>query len=142
MMISTRGRYAIRVLIDLAEHCDGSYVPLKEVAKRQDISFKYLESIMVILSKAGAVEVSRGKGGGYKLGKAPEDFKIGDILRLTEGSLAPVECLSKGAKVCPKAAKCRTLPMWIKLDKMINEFFDGITLADFMKERDGGDYII
>ena len=132
MMISTRGRYALRVMIDLAEHATGTFTPLKEVAQRQDISQKYLESIMSNLSKSGFVEGAQGKGGGYRLSRAPEDYKVGEILRLTEGSLAPVSCLEH----------CRTLPMWTRLNSVINEFFDSYTIADLMKTEDGGDYVI
>ena len=142
MMISTRGRYALRVLADLAEHGGGGFIPLKEVAERQEISLKYLENIMTVLSKSGIVEGAHGKGGGYKLKKSPEDCIVGDVLRITEGSLSPVACLEKDAKVCAMSSKCRTLQMWTKLDSMINEFFDGISIADLMKKEDGGDYII
>ena len=142
MMISTRGRYALRVMIDLAEHNNGEYTPLKEVAERQEISQKYMEGIMASLSKAGFVEGAHGKGGGYRLSRTPDDYPVGDILRLTEGSLAPVACLEVDAKPCERAAECRTLKMWTKLDKLINDFFDGVTIADLMSQRDGGDYVI
>ncbi len=142
MMISTRGRYALRVMIDLAEHNNGEYTPLKEVAERQEISQKYMEGIMASLSKAGFVEGAHGKGGGYRLSRTPDDYPVGDILRLTEGSLAPVACLEADAKPCERAAECRTLKMWTKLDKLINDFFDGVTIADLMSQRDGGDYVI
>lgn len=133
MMISTRGRYALRVMIDLAEHaCDG-YIPMKEVANRQDISLKYLEQIVPTLSKNGFVEGVHGKGGGYRLVKAPEDCIVGDILRLTEGDLAPVACLECGSKPCERASECRTYPMWAEFHKIVNNYFDGITLADLMK---------
>ena len=142
MMISTRGRYALRVMTDLAEHEGGDYIPLKEVADRQDISQKYLESIMVSLSKAGLVEGAHGKGGGYRLNRAPDKYRVGDILRVTEGSLAPVACLECGAQPCPRAAECRTRPMWEKLDTLIGNFFDGITIADLMGGPSGGEYVI
>lgn len=133
MLISTRGRYALRVMIDLAEHaCDG-YIPMKEVANRQDISLKYLEQIVPTLSKNGFVEGVHGKGGGYRLVKAPEDCIVGDILRLTEGDLAPVACLECGSKPCERASECRTYPMWAEFHKIVNNYFDGITLADLMK---------
>lgn len=141
-MISTRGRYAIRVMVDLAEHADGGYTPLKEVAARQEISQKYLEAIMTSLSKAGLVEGAHGKGGGYRLCRPPEDYRISDILKHTEGSMAPVACLEQGAKPCPRAADCRTLPMWKKLDRLLGDFFHGITVADLMYREDGGDYVI
>lgn len=133
MLISTRGRYALRVMIDLAEHaCDG-YIPMKEVANRQDISLKYLEQIVPTLSKNGFVEGVHGKGGGYRLVKAPEDCIVGDILRLTEGDLAPVACLECGSKPCERASECRTYPMWAEFHKIVNNYFDGITLADLMR---------
>ena len=141
-MISTRGRYAIRVLIDLAEHRNGGYIPMKEVAERQDISLKYIEKIMPLLTKDGLVEGVHGKGGGYRLCRAPEDYSIGEILRLTEGSMAPVACLEPDAKPCPRAASCRTLPMWEKYFQMTNEYFDKITIADLMRNEDPGSYVI
>lgn len=141
-MISTRGRYAIRVLIDLAEHRGQLYIPMKEVAKRQEISLKYLEKIMPLLSKAGLVEGQHGKGGGYRLSREPEQYRVGEILRLTEVDLAPVACLSGLVNTCPRAAFCRTLPMWQKYNQMTNEFFDSITIADLMQRESGGDYVI
>ncbi len=130
MMISTRGRYALRVMIDLTEHIDSGYVPMKEVAKRQEISLKYLERILPVLVKNGLVEGVQGKGGGYKLSRAPENCTVGEILRLTEGDLAPVACLDCNAKVCEKRASCKTLSMWTKFYQMTNEYFDGISIAD------------
>lgn len=132
MMISTRGRYALRVLIDLAEHIDSGYIPMKEVAKRQEISRKYLEQIIPALSKSGYVEGVQGKGGGYRLLKRPEDCNVGDILRMTEGDLAPVACLVCGAKPCDRMKTCRTYPMWANLQQQIKDYFDGITIADLM----------
>ena len=123
-MISTRGRYALRVMIDLAEHGGGDFVPMKEVAARQEISLKYIERIMPLLTKENLVEGLHGKGGGYRLCRPPEDYSVGEILRITEGELAPVACLERGAKPCPRAAECRTLPMWKKYYAMTNEFFD------------------
>ena len=142
MKISTKGRYALRMMVDLAEHQNGEYIPLRETAERQDISQKYLESIMTALSKAGLVDGAHGKGGGYKLSRAPEEYKVGEILRLTEGSLAPVACLENGAGPCSRAAQCRTLPMWTELDRLISGYLDGVTVADLMKAREGGDYVI
>jgi Rrf2 family protein len=143
MMISTKGRYALRVMIDLAEHQTGNYIPLKEIAERQEISEKYLESILKILVQNKLLVGLRGKGGGYKLTKAPELYTVGSILRLTEGSLAPVSCLEQKPMQCERAAECRTLGMWTRLDKLINEFFDGITLSDLMfSYQAGNDYII
>lgn len=133
-MISTRGRYAIRLMISLAEMGKSNYVRLKDISEQQNISQKYLESITIILSKNGLIEAAHGKGGGYKLNRAPEDYKIGEILRLTEGSLAPVACLECNAKPCNRAAECRTLPMWKKFDKLVNDFFDSVTIADLMRK--------
>ena len=143
MMISTKGRYALRVMLDLAGHRESGYIPLAEIAARQKISEKYLESILSVLSKAGMLDALRGKGGGYRLAKPPERCTVGSILRLTEGSLAPVACLEDDAYQCPRMADCRTLPMWRKLDAMIRTFFDGITIADLMVSgRPGNEYII
>lgn len=141
-MISTRGRYALRVIIDLAEHGGGDFVPMKEVAARQEISLKYIERIMPLLTKENLVEGLHGKGGGYRLCRPPEDYSVGEILRITEGELAPVACLERGAKPCPRAAECRTLPMWKKYYAMTNEFFDGISIADLMKNGASYDYVI
>lgn len=141
-MISTRGRYALRVMIDIAEHSGGDFVPMKEVAARQEISLKYIERIMPLLTKENLVEGQHGKGGGYRLCRPPEDYPVGEILRATEGGLAPVACLECGAKPCSRAAECRTLPMWQKYYAMTNEFFDGISLADLMKNEAAFDYVI
>ena len=132
-MISTRGRYALRILIDLAEHQDGHYIPMKDVAERQGISLKYIERIVPILTKNDLLVGVHGKGGGYMLSKDPQEYVVGDILRLTEGDIAPVACLSCDAKKCDRARECRTLPMWKKNDDMTNKFFDSITVADLMK---------
>lgn len=141
-MISTKGRYALRVMIDLAENNNGSYVPMKEVAKRQDISLKYLERIMPLLTKAGFVEAVHGKGGGYKLTRSPEQYTAGEILRTAEGSLAPVSCLEDCKNVCSRAAECKTLGMWKDFYKLTNNFFDGITVADLLNVKTVPDYII
>lgn len=133
MIVSTRGRYALRVLIDMAEHKDQERIPLKEIAERQDISQKYIESIMTLLSKNGFVDGVHGKGGGYKLNRDPKEYKVGDILRLTEGTLAPVTCLQKGAEPCPKKDKCRTIPMWSKLDSLIEDYLDSVSIAQLIK---------
>lgn len=130
MMISTRGRYALRVMIDLAEHNTDGYVPMKEVAARQEISLKYLERILPVLVKNGLVEGVHGKGGGYKLNRAPEECTVGEILRLTEGNLAPVACLGCDAQPCEKSSSCKTLSMWSKFHRLTNEYFDGITIAE------------
>ena len=142
MMISTRGRYALRVMTDLAEHRSGDWVPLSQIAERQEISQKYLESIMALLTKGGLVEGASGKGGGYRLRREPADYPLGEILRLTEGSLAPVACLEPDAAACPRAERCRTLPMWRELDRVIADFFDSRTIAELMAPEDGGDYVI
>lgn len=135
MMISTRGRYALRVMIDLAENYNNDYIPMKEVAKRQDISLKYLERIMPILVKYNLVETMHGKGGGYKLTRSPDEYTVNEILKLTEGNLAPVSCLECGSKPCERKERCKTLPMWIKLNSVINDFFNGVTLEDLMKNK-------
>lgn len=134
MIVSTKGRYALRVMLCFAQRSGGEYVPLKEIAEAEGISQKYLESIMTILSKAGFVDAVHGKGGGYRLNRRPEDYTVGSILKLTEGSLAAVSCTSQGAAACSRTTCCQTLPMWEKLEKMIDEFFEGITLADLLKE--------
>ena len=143
MMISTRGRYVLRVLADLAEHDSGAYVPMKDVAARQEISLKYIEKLMPVLTKNGLVDGVHGKGGGYRLTRPPEDYPIGEILRLTEGSLAPVACLENSAPKCERAAYCRTLPMWTRFERLVDDFFDKITLADLIADgENGGDYVI
>lgn len=134
MLISTRGRYALRVLIDLAEYEEDGYTPLKDIAGWQDISQKYMESIMTMLSKNKLVEGVHGKGGGYRLNRSPEDYSVGEILRITEGTLAPVACLERDAQPCPRAADCRTLPLWDKLNDMITGYLDSVSLADLMKK--------
>lgn len=136
MMISTRGRYALRVMIDMALHDDGGYIPLKEIAKRQEISLKYIERIIQILKKNNFVDSAYGKGGGYRLSKNADEYSIKDILILTEGSLAPVACLECGAAPCLKKDTCRTLGMWKKLHKTVNDFFENISIADLVADRD------
>lgn len=134
MLISTKGRYALRVMIELAQCEPGSFVPLALVAQRQEISEKYLESIISVLVKAGLVEGLRGKGGGYRLSRPLKDYSVGEILRLSEGgSLAPVSCLGVDAQGCPRAGTCRSLPVWEKLDGLINGYLDSVTLADLME---------
>ena len=133
MLVSTRGRYALRVMIDLAECSEGSYVAMKEVAKRQQISLKYLERILPLLVEARLVEGVRGKGGGYRLTREPDKYTLGEILRAAEGDLAPVGCLEKGAQPCARAAGCSTLPMWKELNALISDYLDSKTLADLMK---------
>lgn len=135
MLVSTRGRYALRVMIDLAEHNSGDYITLRDIAKRQEISEKYLESIISILVKASFVEGMRGKGGGYRLTRAPERYTAGSVLKLTEGSLAPVACLDGKQKDCRHAAECKTLPMWEKLNKLIDGYLEGITIAELASQE-------
>ena len=135
-MISTRGRYALRVMIDIAENSNGNYIRLDEIAQRQEISEKYLESILVILTRGNLLIGLRGKGGGYKLTKSPENYTIESILRLTEGSLAPVACLKENAEICQKQANCKTLPVWKGLNNVIIDYLASITLADIMEMPD------
>lgn len=143
MKISTRGRYAIRVMLDLAEHNNGEYIPLMDIAKRQEISEKYLESIVSALSKNKLVTALRGKGGGYRLAKAPEEYTIGSILKVAEGSLAPIACLEDETNQCERAGECRTLKMWQDLYKLIDNYFENITLQDLLEQNaDAGSYVI
>ncbi len=134
MIVSTRGRYALRVMVDLAENGADERIPLKEIAERQNISQKYIEAIMTLLSKNLFVDAVHGKGGGYRLNRKPDEYKVGEILRLTEGTLAPVACLEKNAEPCPRKDDCRTIPMWTKLDSLIENYLDTVTLADLMKK--------
>lgn len=134
MIVSTKGRYALRVMIDLAEHRTEKYVPLKEVAARQEISEKYLENILKVLVQNGFLEGLRGKGGGYRLTMSPSEYTIGRILRLTETSLEPVGCIESGSTSCPKASECRTIGMWMKLGEIVNDYLDSITLADLLAQ--------
>ena len=136
MIVSTKGRYALRVMVSFAQRGTDEYVPLKEIAEAEGISQKYLETIMTTLSKAGFVDAVHGKGGGYRLNRKPEEYTIGSILKLTEGSLAAVSCTSQGAAACSRTECCQAKPMWDRLDQLINDFFDNITLADLLK--DGG----
>lgn len=136
MIVSTRGRYALRVMIDIAENSGGEYIPMKTIAERQNISLKYLERILPVLTKNGLIEGVHGKGGGYRLCRKPEECRVSEILSLTEGDLAPVNCLEKDAKPCPRCDECRTLPMWKDLDKLIFEYFDGITIADLAEKKE------
>lgn len=132
MMISTRGRYALRVLLDLAERKTQGYIPMKSVAERQGISLKYMEQIMPVLSKNGLVKGIHGKGGGYMLLREPKDYTVGEILRLTDGNLAPVACLECNAKHCSRSNTCKTLPLWSEFHKIANHYFDSVTLEDLM----------
>ena len=139
MLISTKGRYALRVMIDLAEHQSEEFISLRGIAQRQEISEKYLESIIRMLVKARVLESLRGKGGGYRLGKAPDQYTVGSILRLTEDSLAPVSCLEENAERCPRAGVCRTLSLWQGLDRVIHEYLESVTIADLMRKDSVGD---
>ena len=134
MIVSTKGRYALRVMVGLALRESDEYVPLKEIAEEEGISQKYLEAIMATLSKAGMVDAIHGKGGGYRLNRKPEEYTVGSILKLTEGSLAAVSCTAQGPSACSRSTCCQTKPMWEKLDRMIDGFFEGITLADLLEE--------
>ena len=139
MLVSTKGRYALRVMLELAQSDSAVYMPLPLIAEKQGISEKYLESIIVVFSRAGYVQGQRGKGGGYRLVRDADSYTIGDVLRKIEGSLAPVGCLDSEVNTCPRAAGCKTLEMWQKYYEMTNEFFDGITVADLVRRGDAGD---
>ncbi len=134
-MVSTKGRYALRVIIDLAESGSEGYTPMKNVAERQGISLKYLERILPLLVSAGLVEGVHGKGGGYKLSRKPAKITVGEVLRAAEGDIAPVACLECNADICSRQDTCRTLPMWVKLDEMINNYLDSVTIKDLMESE-------
>ena len=136
MMVSTKGRYALRVMIDLAEHDDGLYIPLKEIAAGKVLSETYLDRIVPLLPRPCDRGAGRGKGGGYRLTRSPEEYTVGSILRLTEGGLAPVGCPGLDSRSCDRAEDCRTLPMWRELDKLINDYLDGVTLADLIRPKE------
>ena len=143
LKISTKGRYALRMLVDLAEHRGEGYVSLKEIAARQEISRKYLEQIVQLLGKTDVLRVGRGAQGGYMLAKAPSQYTVGAILRMTEGSLSPVDCVDQCPIECPRSGICPTLPVWRGLSKVVNEYLDGITLQDLAdRQRGGDDYVI
>lgn len=143
MFISTRGRYALRVIIDLADNNDGKLVPMKDVASRQNISLKYLEQILPILTKNGIVQAVHGKGGGYKFNMSPDECSVWDILRLTEGDLSPVSCLGENAKECDRAAECRTLSMWKGLNDVLREYLQSVKISDLLDNNVNCDnYII
>ena len=135
MKISTKGRYALRMLLDLAEHQNDGFIALKDIAARQDISKKYLEQIVAILNKSDMLQTNRGFQGGYKLAKTPDKYTVGSILRLTEGGLAPVTCLENGSLVCTRGSGCATLPVWQGLNRVINDYLDGITLQDILEQQ-------
>lgn len=145
IMITTRGRYALRMMVDLAEHQEGGFVSLKEIAKRQDISRKYLEQIIPMLNRASLLQTSRGSGGGYKLIKAPKYYTVGEILRAAEGSMAPVSCLEGETNTCPRCAQCSTLFVWQGLKELEEDYLNGITLQDIIDKQAqnaGNDYNI
>ena len=133
-MISTKGRYALRVMIDLAENDTGNYVPLKDIAERQELSKKYLEIIMKEMVAGGLVSAASGKRGGYKLSKKPDEYIVGEILEIMEGTLAPVSCLASATNDCPRQAKCKTLPLWTEFDNMVRDFFYGKKLSDLISQ--------
>lgn len=145
MKISTKGRYALRMMLDLAAHQDDGYVALKDIAQRQEISKKYLEQIVPMLGKSDILRTTRGYQGGYRLARAPKDYTVGEILRLTEGGLAPVACLEQHPNTCPRCGECATLPMWEGLERVIRNYLDGITLQDLLEQqtaRAANDYVI
>jgi Rrf2 family protein len=145
LKISTKGRYALRVMVDLAVNDTGEFIPLKNVSSRQEITVKYLEQIIPLLSKAGYLKSSRGKDGGYRLARPPKDYRVGDILRTVEGDLSPVACMEDEPNRCPRSGWCPTLPMWEGLNKVINDYLDGVTLDDLVtreKSMAGLDYSI
>lgn len=143
MLVSTKGRYALRVMLELAQSDSTVYMPLPLIAEKQGISEKYLESIISVLSKAGLVDGLRGKGGGYRLTRDPDQYTVGEVLTLTEGSLAPVSCLVQGAPTCQRIGSCRTYQMWKGLDDLIEDYFSHITIADLASpEEAGNDYVI
>ena len=135
MIISTRGRYALRVMLDLAENGNGEYIAMKKIAERQGISLKYLEQILPVLTQNNIIEGVSGKGGGYRLTRKPDEYKVGEILRLTEGNLAPVACLQCNAEKCDRAGTCPTLPMWTEFHNLVNHYFDSITLSSLIEQE-------
>lgn len=145
MKISTKGRYALRMLLDLAEHKNDGYIALKDIAQRQNISKKYLEQIIPVLNRSDVLNANRGYQGGYKLAKSPDKYTVGDILRLTEGTLVPVACLEHDPVDCPRRNECITLPLWKGLNKVISDYLDGITLQDILDNQQdmvANDYVI
>ena len=143
MMISTKGRYALRILVDIAEHQADGYVPLKESADRQEISEKYLESIVSILVKYDFIEGLRGKGGGYRLSRPADQIVVNDVLSVMEGTLVPVACLEERAKPCARMSVCQTLPLWTGLNEVVKDYLSRFTVKDLMKrETDDNEYVI
>lgn len=141
-MISTKGRYSLRILIDLAQHRSGSFIPMKDVAKRQGISLKYIERLLPPLKENGLIESLHGKGGGYRLTREPDRYTLWEILSLSEGNLAPVECLRDDAEQCSRASQCLTLSVWQNYYKLMKDYFSGITLADLLCKNPEYDYVI
>ena len=135
MIVSTKGRYALRVMVHFAQRGGEEYIPLKEIAESEGISQKYLESIMSTLSKAGFLDAVHGKGGGYRLNRSPKEYTVGSILKLTEGSLAAVSCTSQGPSACSRSTCCQTKPMWDELDTIIDNYLEGVTLADLIDKK-------
>lgn len=135
MKISTKGRYALRMLLDLSEHRDDGYIALKDIANRQGISKKYLEQIVPILNRSDLLRTNRGNQGGYMLAKSPDKYTVGEVLRLTEGGFAPVSCVGSHPEECARSAECPTLPVWQGLYQVINEYLDGITLQDIIDQQ-------
>ncbi len=145
MKISTKGRYALRMLLDLAEHQNCGFIALKDIAERQNISKKYLEQIIPVFNKSSILKASRGSQGGYQLAKTPDKYTVAEILRLTEGSLSPISCVEEEPTECERSSDCAMLPVWQGLYKVINEYLEGITLQNIMeqqKERYMNDYVI
>ena len=136
MIVSTKGRYALRVMVHFAQRGNERYIPLKEIAEAEGISQKYLETIMSSLSKAGFVDAVHGKGGGYRLNRSPDEYTVGSILKLTDGGISAVSCTSQGASACSRSECCDALPMWEKLDRLINDFFESYTIADLLKDNE------
>ena len=141
-MISSKGRYALRVMVDLAEHNTGKYIPMKDVAQRQGLSLKYLERILPGLTRQNLIEGVHGKGGGYRLTRSPDDYTVWEILQYAEGDLAPVACLEAGAAVCPRAGDCRTLPLWKGYYELTKNYFSNVTLAQLMRADPVDQYVI
>ena len=143
MQISTKGRYALRLMLDLAVHNTGELVKIKDISARENISEKYLESIVKSLTKADVLEGLRGKGGGYRLTRPAEEYNVYEILKLTEGSMAPVSCLEDAARECERRGMCATLPVWEGLEKVVREYLSGITIQELTKQWQPGDnYVI
>lgn len=135
MKVSTKGRYALRVMVDIAENSKGSLIPIKDIVARQNLPHKYVESIMNTLAKSGLISGQHGKGGGYRLSRLPEEITAGEILRVMEGELTPVSCLGDNAIECPRKEECRTISMWTGLYRLINDYLDGITLAELIRQN-------